>query len=223
MDPASARSIEKVVTEQSTLASLAPATIGTNPGEIQVVSKALQGVATALPASLELGGKKLDIKIGDSPKFSVEFAQDSADVNEIAAIIQGAARANPGGSPEFTVTVSGGNTFRLASKIAGPAGNVTAPSGNARTALGLGAGTTAVDDPERAADGNIDRRGFLRRRNGRRDGAGQVGLRHGVRNDPRLPRHFDHIAAGQGMGRGRRQFGDRSRHHPFRVHAEPEW
>jgi uncharacterized protein len=150
MDPASARSIEKVVTEQSTLASLAAATIGTNPGEIGVVSKALQGVATALPASLDLGGKKLDIKIGDSPKFSVEFAEDSDNANAIAAIIQSAARANPGGSPEFTVTVSGGNTFRLASKIAGPAGNVTAPSGTARAALGLGAGATAVDDPENA-------------------------------------------------------------------------
>lgn len=148
MDVASARSIEKVVTEQSTLASIAPATIGTNPGEIQVTGKALQGVATALPAALDLDGKKLDLKVGDSAKFSVEFAEDSADANAIAAIIQTAARANPAGSPEFTVTVSGGNAFRLASKIAGAAGNVTAPSGTARTALGLGAGATAADDPE---------------------------------------------------------------------------
>ena len=148
MDPASARSIEKVVTEQSTLASLATATIGTNPGEIVVVSKALLGVATTLPAVLDLTGKKLDIKIGDSPKFTVEFEANSGDANAIAAIIQSAGRADPGGSPEFTVTVSGGNTFRLASKIAGPAGNVTSPSGSARAVLGLGAGATSVDDPE---------------------------------------------------------------------------
>jgi phage tail sheath protein FI len=146
-DPASARSIEKVVSEQSTLASLASATIGTNPGEIQVVSKALQGAAV-LPATLALGGKKLDIKIGDNPKFTIEFAADSADGNAIAAFIQGAARADPAGSPEFTVTLTGGNAFRLASKIAGPAGDVTVPSGTARTILGLGAGATAVDDPE---------------------------------------------------------------------------
>ena len=222
MDPASARSIEKVVTEQSTLASLAPSNIGTDPGEIQVVSKALQGVATALPASLDLAGKKLDIKIGDSPKFSVEFAEDSDNANAIAAIIQSAARADPGGSPEFTVTVSGGNTFRLASKIAGPAGNVTAPSGTARTAPRPRRRDDRGRRPgRRAANGNIDRRGLLRWRNGWRGGAGQVGLRHGVRDDPGLPRHFDHLAARQGMDRGRRQFGDRGRHHPFRIHAEP--
>jgi phage tail sheath protein FI len=148
LDPAAARSIEKVVSEQSALASLASAEIGTDPGEIQVVSKALQGVATALPASLALGGKKLDIKIGDSPKFTIEFAADSDDGNAIAAMIQSAARANPAGSPEFTVTLTGGNAFLLASKIAGPAGDVTVPSGTARTILGLGAGATAVDDPE---------------------------------------------------------------------------
>lgn len=147
-DVASPRSIEKVVSEQSTLATLKPATIGTNPGEVQVVSKVLQGVATTLPAVLDIGGKKLDIKIGDSPKFTVEFADDSGDANAIAAIIQAAGRSDPGGSPEFAVTVSGGNAFRLASKIAGPGGNVTSPSGTARTLLGLGAGTTSVDDPE---------------------------------------------------------------------------
>ena len=148
MDKTSARSIEKVVTEQSTLASLASATIGTNPGEVQLVSKALLGVATTLPAVLDLNGKRLDIKIGDSPKFTIEFASDSGDADAIAAIIQNAARTDPAGSPEFTVTVSGGNIFRLASKISGPAGNVTSPSGSARAALGLGGGSSMVDDPE---------------------------------------------------------------------------
>ncbi|MCB4768042.1 phage tail sheath subtilisin-like domain-containing protein [Ancylobacter sp. Lp-2] len=147
-DAASPRSLEKVVSEQSALATLKPATIGTNPGEIQVIAKALQGVATTLPTALALGGKKLDVKIGDSPKFTIEFAEDSGDANAIAALIQSAARANPAGSPEFAVTVSGGNAFRLASKIAGPAGNVSSPSGTARTLLGLGAGVTAVDDSE---------------------------------------------------------------------------
>lgn len=141
----SARSIVKLVTEQSTLASIEAKAV---PGDIQVVAKALQGVATALPGSLAIGGKKIDIVVGDSPKFSVEFAEDSTDANAIAAIIQTAARGNPAGSPEFTVTVSGGNAFRLASKIAGAAGNVSVPTGSARTILGLGAGATQVDDPE---------------------------------------------------------------------------
>lgn len=143
----SARSIEKIVTEQSTLASIAAADIGA--GEIQITAKALMGVATALPGSLELAGKKLDIKIGDSPKFTIEFVEDSKDANAIAAFIENAARSDPAGSPEFTVTVSGGNTFRLASKIAGSAGDVSAPSGSARSILGLGAGATSVDDTEK--------------------------------------------------------------------------
>ena len=223
MDPAAARSIEKVVTEQSTLASLAAATIGTNPGEIQVVSKALQGVATALPASLALAGKKLDIKIGDSAKFSVDFVEDSADANAIAAIIQSAARANPAGSPEFTVTVSGGNAFRLASKISGPGGNVTAPtSGTARTLLGLGAGATAVDDPENTLPtGASTIEGFF---DDGTDGATTPAKAayDTVFETIRDFREISIILLPGRMDRGRRQFGGRSRHHPFRIHAEPD-
>ena len=148
MDASSAQSIEKVVTERSTLAKIAAATIGAGAGEITVAAKALQGVAMVLAPPLALTDKKLDIQIGASPKFSIVFTADSGVANDIAAAIRKAAREHPDGSPEFDVIVTGGNTLRLVSGIAGVAGNVSAPTGNARALLGLGAGATQVDVTE---------------------------------------------------------------------------
>ena len=148
MDGTSPRSIEKVVSEQSMLASVAAATIGTNPGEIVVTSKAVQGVAIDLTNPLALTDKKIDIKIGDNDKFPVTFVEDSNVLADIAAFIQAAARQDPNGSPEFAVGIVGGNSLRLSSGIAGPGGDVSVPTGNARTLLGLGAAATQVDVSE---------------------------------------------------------------------------
>lgn len=142
-----AQSIEKVITTRSALASVAAAAIGANPGEIQVSSKALQGVAMVLAPPLALANKKIDIKIGANEKFPVEFVEDSGDAAAIAAVITKAAREHPLGSPEFEVTVAA-NALKLTSGIAGAAGDVSVPTGTARTLLGLAAGATQVDVSE---------------------------------------------------------------------------
>lgn len=143
-----AQSIENVVTSRSTLASIEAFDV---PGEIQISSKALQGVPMVL--ALPLKGKKIEIKIGNNAQFPVEFDEDSNDPAAIAAFIRQAARDDPLGSPTFDVTVTGvspNQALRLSSGIAGAAGNVSVPAGDARTLLGLGGDATEINETNSA-------------------------------------------------------------------------
>jgi phage tail sheath protein FI len=143
-----AQSIENVVTSRSTLASIEAFNV---PGEIQISSKALQGVPMVL--ALPLTGKKIEIKIGNNAQFPVEFVADSNDPAAIAAFIRQAARADPLGSPTFEVTVTGvspNQALRLSSGIANAAGDVSVPAGDARTLLGLGGDATQIPEANTA-------------------------------------------------------------------------
>lgn len=142
----SAQFIEKVVGQRSALVNLSAATVGTGAGEIVLASKAIQGSAMALTTPLTLTGKKLEIKIGANNMFSVTFETDSNDASAIAAFVQLKAREHASGSPGFEVSAAAG-ALKLYSGIAGAAGDVSLPGGNAKPLLGLDPGTS-VDVPE---------------------------------------------------------------------------
>lgn len=150
MSDTSTQSIEKVVTENSTLVNIAAAVIGSNPGEIAITAKALTGTEISLATPLALTDTMLDIKVGANKKVSITFTEDTADLGKIAAIIQKAMRESTDGTPSFSaenLTIGSGEQLRFISGIAGSGGDVSAPTGNARAILGLTAAVQS-DFPE---------------------------------------------------------------------------
>lgn len=142
MAPDSPQSIEKVVTDTSTLVDIESAAT-TGAEAIVVAAKDIEGgiivpdPQPVEPTPLALQGKKLKIKIGDNRTVTVTFAEDAANVAEAAAVIQDAMRKSTNGSPEFVaaevpVERAGGSLtgigIRLSSGISGAAGDVKLPT-----------------------------------------------------------------------------------------------
>jgi uncharacterized protein len=147
MDADDPQSIEKVVSERSTLVTIASATIGNGPGQIQVSADALKGGDLDLTNLIALAGKSIIIKIGDNEEFTVAFTENITDLPTLldaAAVIRSAARAHPNGWPEFEVEVVATNALQLSSGIAGAAGNVLVTGGNGRALLKLNPGSTTA-------------------------------------------------------------------------------
>lgn len=156
-----AKSIVKVINDNSTLITMAQKAVGAGAGEIAAAdlnSEALKSGAidTSNPLDLLTAGpppvpKTLDIQIGAQPLVTITFQKKTSDLKALAKQIQDTVRAGAN-APDFIVRVITEGDDRkllLISGIRGTAGNVTAPSGNARTPLALtnGTGAAAVSYP----------------------------------------------------------------------------
>ncbi|MCB1491846.1 MAG: phage tail sheath subtilisin-like domain-containing protein [Rhodobiaceae bacterium] len=156
MASTAAKSIVKVVNDNSTLITLKERTVGGGAGDVAAAdlsSTAVKSGAidTSLPLELVTAGgvpKPLDVTVGAQTAVTVNFTRNSADLKAIAATIQSTVRAGAT-APDFTVRVITEGSDRkllLFSGIRGAAGNVTL-AGTGRTPLSLTNGTGATDVP----------------------------------------------------------------------------
>lgn len=161
MTSSAAKYIVNVINDNSTLITMAQRDVGAGAGDVDAAdlnSQALKGgpIDTSSPLALvTVGpppvGKTLDILIGAQAPLTITFQKNTSDLKAIAKQIQDAVRAGAD-APDFIVRVITEGADRkllLLSGIRGTAGDVTAPSGNARTPLALtnGAGASASPYP----------------------------------------------------------------------------
>lgn len=154
-----AKSIVKVINDNSTLISMEARVVGGDPGQIpasDLNAQAFKSGAIDISTPLDLltagpppAPKMLDIVIGSQPLVTVTFVTETSDLKAVAKIIQDAVRAGAN-APDFrarVITESGDKKLLLISGIRGANGNVTLPSGNARTPLALTGGTGGAAEP----------------------------------------------------------------------------
>lgn len=156
-----AKPIVKVINDNSTLITMTAKVVGGGAGQIAAAdrnSQALKSGAidTTTPIDLLTAGpppvpKTLDIVVGAQPLVSITFEKETSDLKALARKIQDAVRA-AASAPDFIarVIIEGADQkLLLISGIRGAAGNVTAPSGNARSPLAFtnAAGASAVAYP----------------------------------------------------------------------------
>lgn len=161
MADTAAQSIVKVVNDNSALITMTARDVGAGAGDVDAAelnSQALKSGAIDTSSQLALVTvgpppvpKTLDIKIGTLALVTVSFQKNTSDLKAIAQQIQDTVRAQVD-APDFiarVITENGDRKLLLLSGIRGTGGNVTAPSGNARTPLSLtnGAGASATPYP----------------------------------------------------------------------------
>lgn len=166
MEADAARSIERVIAEQSRLIDIEG---GAVPGDIAAVTaNALQGTdlfAQLASGQLPLADTSIEITAGTTT-VKVAFDANSADFAAVARSIQAQVRAGSGGNlPDFTARImqSGGNpVLRIASNIVGTAGDVSVEAGDSAAApLGLGGGGTTQAVPPTSLDAGELIEGYL--------------------------------------------------------------
>jgi len=151
-----AKSIVKVINDNSTLIGIEAKVVGGGGGQIAAADLNAQGfksgaISTSNPLELLTGAtppvsKTLDIVIGAQPAVTISFEKNTSDLKAVAKRIQEQVR--PGAdAPDFiarAITEGPDKKLLLISGIRGAAGEVTAPSGNVRTTLALTGATGAA-------------------------------------------------------------------------------
>ncbi|MCP4317837.1 MAG: phage tail sheath family protein [Hyphomicrobiales bacterium] len=154
-----AKSIVKVINDNSTLIKIEARVVGGGAGEVpasDLNAQAFQSGPIDISTPIDLltpadVAKTINVVVGSQAAVTVSFQKETSDLKAVAKVIQDAVRAGAD-APDFTVRVvtadNGDKSLLLISGIRGTNGAVTVPAGNARGPLSLtGAGSGQVAYP----------------------------------------------------------------------------